>query len=147
MITEFTPITALSGGLLIGAAALLLLWGIGRIAGITGISAGLYDQRGLERQWRIFFLIGLAAGAALAAWAMGQMAWDIVTPVLASAKPSWLLIVAGFAVGLGTRLGGGCTSGHGICGMARLSARSIVATSVFMLVAALVVFLIRHLGV
>lgn len=134
--TEFTPISALVGGALLGLGALLLLLLNGRIAGISGIVSHSVSNR--PTIWRITFILGLLVSAFFA-------------PILGFSLPnsldvSWALtLISGFAVGVGTYLGAGCTSGHGICGMGRLSLRSIAATCVFMLVAIVVVFVTRHL--
>ena len=140
-VTHFAPIPALAGGALIGLAALILMGGIGRIAGIAGIALGAMiapDAPG--RSWRIAFLAGLPLGAALVT-AFGLKDWAGVSfPASAPAT-----IVAGLLVGTGSILGSGCTSGHGICGLARLSPRSIVATCVFVATAAITVFVTRHL--
>jgi uncharacterized membrane protein YedE/YeeE len=135
----FTPLTSLLGGLLIGAAVAVLLLCNGRIAGVSGIAGGLLSPQLGGRAWRILFLIGLIAGAVLSRrLGLG------VSPEIAADGP--LLIAAGLLVGFGTRLGGGCTSGHGVCGLARLSPRSGVATVVFMAAGASVVFVMRHLA-
>lgn len=135
--TEFTPISGLAGGLMIGLAAVLLLGLNGRIAGISGIIGGLLPPRATAPAWRLSFLAGLFLGAL--AFAALNAQWQVELPL---AWP-WM-ILAGLLVGFGTRLGSGCTSGHGVCGIARLSPRSCVATGVFMLSAALTVFVIRH---
>jgi len=129
----------LLGGVLIGIAALLLLLLNGRIAGISGILGGIIksDVPG-ERFWRIAFICGLMLGAALYAFMRGGFA-------LRLQADAPMLILAGLLVGSGTRLGSGCTSGHGVCGLARRSPRSAVATITFMIVAALTVFVTRHL--
>lgn len=135
MPTEFTPATALAGGALIGLAATLLLWSLGRIAGISGMLNTALEQRG-DRSWRVAFLLGLVAAAGLWFWVSGAVPrTDFPLP--------WL-IVGGLLVGFGTRLGNGCTSGHGICGLARLSPRSLVAVTVFMAAGFATVFMIRH---
>lgn len=135
---HFTPISALLGGALIGISAVLLLWLIGRIAGISSIMSGLFTSSGSHRHWRIAFLLGLMAGTAL--WHVllsdGVMFRENYSP--------FLIVIGGFLVGVGTRLGSGCTSGHGICGIAMFSRRSIVATLVFMITGFLTVYLIRH---
>ena len=123
METQFTPVTALLGGGLIGLAATVLYAGIGRIAGISGIVNNAIERR-QERGWRLAFLAGLLAAAA--AW----FAWSGEAPRNGFPLP-WLL-AAGLLVGFGTRLGNGCTSGHGICGLARLSKRSLAAVVAFM---------------
>ncbi len=133
----FTPVAGVSGGLLIGLGALMLLLGVGRIAGISGIFANAIAF-GSESGRRWIFVAGLLLGAFI-----HQLAAGIELPVRTSL--SWpLLAAAGLLVGAGTRLGGGCTSGHGVCGIGRLSLRSIVATVVFMTVAGLVTYLTRH---
>lgn len=130
-------LSALLGGVLIGLAATLLLLLNGRIAGISGIVNGLTQaSRREEWTWRAAFIAGLMiAGGATMHW-LGQ-----ATPSPASTP---VLIVAGLLVGFGTRLGGGCTSGHGVCGLGRLSKRSLVAVAVFMAVAVVTVFVVRH---
>ena len=123
---DAAPLAGLIGGALIGTAAALMLLGLGRIAGISGIAAkaaGLGGS-GLDRLAALAFIIGLPLGAAIV-----TLATDHNDPSFAGPVP---LAIAGLVVGIGTRLGGGCTSGHGVCGMSRLSARSIVATLVFM---------------
>lgn len=133
----FDPVSAAIGGTLIGLAATMLMLGTGRIAGISGILGDLIDLAGGDRLWRLAFIAGLIA-APLAIAASG-------VPLRAPTMPGWIVIViAGLLVGFGTRLGSGCTSGHGICGIARLSPRSIAATMTFMAVAMLVVAFTRH---
>lgn len=131
---------ALLGGGMIGASAVLLMAAQGRIAGISGILAGALDLRGPadERRWRLAFLAGLVLAPEIL-HATGHLARPTVTADMT------LLVVGGLLVGFGTRLGGGCTSGHGICGLARLSPRSMVAVPVFMVAAAATVFGMRHL--
>ena len=133
----FTPVAGVSGGLLIGLGAVMLLLGVGRIAGISGIFANAITF-GRDAGPRWIFIGGLLLGA------LGhQVAAGIELPVRTSL--SWpVLAAAGLLVGIGTRLGGGCTSGHGVCGIGRLSARSIVATCVFMVVAIVTTYVIRH---
>ena len=128
---------SLIGGALIGLSAFLLLWFNGRIAGISSIMSGLFTTDGANRQWRISFLIGLLLGALLWQW--------LGSDVLNSRQnyPLPLIILGGFLVGFGTR--SGCTSGHGICGIALFSPRSIVATLTFMACGLLTVYLIRHI--
>ena len=137
--TLFTPWQAIIGGSLIGAAAVILMWSMGRIAGISGIVAGALNERGEERTWRLSFLLGLFLGAILAAYFSGALA-DVQ-----SVASTPVLIVAGLLVGFGTRMGGGCTSGHGVCGISRFSLRSVVATAVFMASGGVTVFVVRHL--
>ena len=131
-------IGGLMGGALIGFAAVLLLVLNGRIAGIAGILGGLMTStaRG-ERFWRLAFIFGLIAGTGLYILARGGLSLELQASSLT-------LLVAGLLVGVGTRLGSGCTSGHGVCGLARRSPRSLVATMIFMATAALTVFLTRH---
>jgi uncharacterized membrane protein YedE/YeeE len=137
--SSFTPAslaTALAGGALIGAAVSLLLWGSGRRAGVSGIAAGLLAAPAGDALWRVLFLAGLLAGGVGFAW--------LRPGFLGAPVASWpVLAVAGVLVGFGTRLGGGCTSGHGICGLSRLSLRSLVAVAVFMGVALATVALLR----
>lgn len=135
---DFTPVSAAIGGALIGLASVLLMLLLGRIAGITGIFAGLLVSGGGERAWRGAFIAGLLA-APLAAAASG---YPMAMPRMPGSFA--LVAVAGLLVGFGTRMAGGCTSGHGVCGMARLSPRSIVATCVFMATAIAVVAVTRH---
>lgn len=140
MSADFTPVSALVGGLMIGAAASLLWLALGRITGVSGIlGRALQGSAGSERLWRILFLIGLPAGAALAVL--------LGLADVPGAPPSQLglAVIGGLLVGFGTRLGAGCTSGHGICGLARLSPRSLVATLVFMAAGMASVFVLRHL--
>ena len=133
----FDPLSAAIGGALIGLAATMLMLVTGRIAGIAGILGDLIDLAGGDRLWRLAFIAGLIA-APLAIAAAGA-------PLRTPAMPGWVVTaVAGLLVGFGTRLGNGCTSGHGICGIARLSPRSIAATATFMAVAMLVVAITRH---
>ena len=133
----FDPLSAAVGGALIGLAATMLMLVTGRIAGIAGILGDLVDLAGGDRLWRLAFVVGLIA-APLAIAAAGA-------PLRTPAMPGWVVTaVAGLLVGFGTRLGNGCTSGHGICGIARLSPRSIAATATFMAVAMLVVAITRH---
>lgn len=134
---DFTPVSGLVGGLLIGLAVTLMLLLNGRIAGISGIVGGLLAPKGGDTGWRVAFVAGLLLGALAYILAMGG-------PVDVLASPPAIL-AGGLLVGFGTRLGSGCTSGHGLCGMARFSRRSMVATAVFFGVAMLTVFLTRHI--
>ena len=136
--TEPNTLGGLIGGALIGLAAVLLLALNGRIAGISGILGGLITSTGRgDRFWRCAFIFGLLAGAGLYALTSGL-------PLQLQARGPTLL-VAGLLVGVGTQLGSGCTSGHGVCGLARRSPRSLQATMVFMVAAALTVFLTHHI--
>ncbi|AKM06391.1 YeeE/YedE family protein [Pelagerythrobacter marensis] len=143
MLEPLSPFVAIAGGLLIGVAAALLLLGNGRIAGVSGMvaTACRIDTRGTPWGQATAFVVGLPLGA-------GLVAVFIRRPELLIGTSPAALVVAGLLVGFGTRLGNGCTSGHGVCGTARLSPRSIAATLTFMGVAAVSVFFIRHvLGV
>ena len=135
---NFTPSSAAIGGALIGLSAVLLMLFTGRIAGVSGIFDGLINPQTSDRAWRVAFVAGLIAAPATAMFVgyavpMPQMPASYVT-----------IVVGGLLVGLGARLGSGCTSGHGICGIARLSPRSIAATGVFMVTAIVVVTLTHH---
>ena len=138
--TVFDPLHGIIGGILIGFAAVLLMLGIGRIAGICGITLNVLTGRDAANlPWRVAFLVGLPLGALLMS-VLGLK--DLGSLVMPASIP--LTIVAGLLVGIGTTFGSGCTSGHGICGLARLSHRSIAATLTFMATAAATVFVIRH---
>jgi uncharacterized membrane protein YedE/YeeE len=137
-VADFTPISGLIGGLLIGLAVALMLLLNGRIAGISGIVGALVSPKAGDAGWRAAFVLGLPLGA---------LAYILVaggpTPVDVLASPPAILI-GGLLVGFGTRMGSGCTSGHGVCGLALLSRRWVVATAVFFVVAMLTVFLTGH---
>jgi uncharacterized membrane protein YedE/YeeE len=135
---NFTPVSALVGGLMIGGSATLLLWLNGRIAGISGIVRGVLEWRSGDVVWRVLFLGGLVAGAGLYYVLFGN------APVPRADFPVWLLGVGGVLVGFGTALGSGCTSGHGVCGLGRLSVRSLVATSIFLATGILATHVVRH---
>ena len=131
--TSAIALQALGGGLLIGAGAALLLLLNGRIAGVSGILANVIEAQAGEQGWRVAFLLGLVVPA---------LAIGVGHPQLPG---SWMVaLFAGLLVGVGTRLGSGCTSGHGVCGIANLSRRSLVATATFMLAAMVTVWLVRH---
>ncbi len=138
MDTSFTPVAGLLGGALIGLATGALLLANGKIAGISGILGRSFFPQPGDLGWRLAFLAGLPLGGYLVSWAGGDPHGFAIShePVL--------LVAAGLLVGVGTQLGNGCTSGHGICGIARGSPRSILATGVFMGTALLVVFVVRH---
>ena len=129
---------ALIGGIFIGLSATLLLWLNGRLAGISGILWRLFFAKQGDHWWRVLFLIGVVGGAAIYYAFFGN------SPISRPGFPVWLMIVAGFLVGYGTSLGNGCTSGHGVCGLGRLSLRSLVATVTFLLVAIVTTFIVRH---
>ncbi len=136
---NFAPIPALVGGVLIGLAAAILLLLNGRLAGVSGIAGGLTALNRGDSAWRVFFLGGLVVGAL--AYGFAEPASTDIT--ISDSLP--VLILGGLAVGFGTRMGGGCTSGHGVCGIARVSVRSLVATVTFMVLAVATVFVARHL--
>ena len=135
---SFTPWTALAGGALIGLAASLFILFNGRIAGISGILGGLLDWPAGDIAWRVAFLLGLIAA---------PVAWSLFAPLPAVRidADTATLVAAGLLVGLGTRYGAGCTSGQGVCGLSRLSPRSLVATAAFMAAGFATVFIVRHL--
>ncbi len=136
--TAFTPWSALAGGLLIGLAATMFVLLNGRIAGISGIVGGLLEPSRGDVAWRAAFVVGLVAAPALYAL------FAALPPLVIDA--SWgALVLAGLLVGIGTRYGSGCTSGHGVCGLSRWSPRSLVATATFMAAGFLTVFVTRHL--
>ena len=133
---DFTPVGGFVGGLLIGLAVALMLLLNGRVAGISGILGGLLTLRAGDAIWRAAFVAGLVLGA-LAYVSTAEVPVRVLAPLPA-------VLAGGLLVGFGTRLGSGCTSGHGLCGMARLSRRSVAATATFFGVAMLTVFLTRH---
>ncbi len=135
---NFTPVSGLVGGLLIGMSTVLLILFNGRIAGISSIVGGLLARKGSEIGWRAVFVVGLLLGAFVYMLATGG-----VFPVRVEASLP-VMVVAGLLVGFGTRLGAGCTSGHGVSGIARFSKRSIVATLVYFVTAIITVFLTHH---
>ena len=138
MMENFTPVSAVIGGIMIGVASALLLWTTGRVAGISGILGGVLSLDRSQIGWRGTFLAGLILGPFLVSeFGPG------ISPITIDADYP-MLIVAGLLVGFGTRLGSGCTSGHGVCGIGRLSVRSLVATLLFMLSAAVTVYVVRH---
>lgn len=135
--TTFTPWQSLIGGLLIGFSTLLLIRWLGKVAGISSIVGQLWSRKPADRTWRLAFVAGLLVSPLL---------YRLFAPLPAMQIEAGLpvLVVAGLLVGFGTRVGSGCTSGHGVCGLSRLSLRSLVATLTFMLVAGIVVWLTRH---
>ncbi|MBE4241443.1 YeeE/YedE family protein [Vibrio parahaemolyticus] len=133
------PWESLFGGILLGISATILLLVNGKIAGISGIMNGIMSPKKGDYSWRLLFAVGMIAGGLISVLMLG-----VAVPSTAN-RSLGMVIAAGLLVGIGTRLGNGCTSGHGICGMGRLSKRSIVATCVFMAVAGLTVFVRLHL--
>lgn len=135
---HFTPWASLAGGLLLGLASALFILVNGRILGISGILGGLLRPKAGDTGWRVAFVLGMLAAPTLYALLSG--------PVLATVDAGWAtLVVAGLLVGVGTRYGAGCTSGHGVCGLSRLSPRSLVATLSFMGAGFATVWFVRHL--
>jgi uncharacterized membrane protein YedE/YeeE len=138
--THFTPWTALAGGILLGIASAAFILVNGRVLGISGILGGLLLPKRSDASWRVFFLLGLVLAPATL---------SLLTPGLVSAPRieagTVAIVAAGLLVGLGTRYGSGCTSGHGVCGLSRLSPRSLVATLAFMASGFAMVYIIRHL--
>ena len=137
---NFTPLSGAVGGAMIGLSAVLLLLFTGRIAGISGILGGLLTPARGDVAWRAAFIVGLVVGPLVVVAVTGK------APAVDIQAPLWALVVAGLAVGFGTRLGSGCTSGHGVCGLARLSPRSLAATAGFFGAALVTVYLLRHLA-
>ena len=137
--TAFTPYQSLGGGALIGLAAVLLMASIGRIMGATGILAGLFQPaNAADWSWRAAVLAGMMSGPVAVMLITGEM------PAVQVPVSQTMLVIGGVIVGIGVTFGAGCTSGHGVCGMARLSPRSIIATLTFMLTTATTVYVIRH---
>ena len=135
---KFTPVSGFVGGLLIGGAASLFMLLNGRIAGISGILGGVFGTTRDDLGWRIAFVTGIVVGPMIVL----ALGWPLPEVILQVPMP--ILIVAGLLVGFGTRLGNGCTSGHGVCGLARGSLRSLVATATFFTSAVVTVFVVRH---
>lgn len=136
---NFTPISALLGGSLIGLSIVLLFWLNGRIAGVSGIFHGLFPPHKNDFLWRMLFIIGLISGGLI---------YHLLPQIHSTPRthyPVFLLLLAGILVGIGTKLSGGCTSGHGVCGLARMSTRSITATIIFFIFGLLSVYFIRHI--
>jgi uncharacterized protein len=136
---NFTPISAVAGGVLIGISATLLLLFNGRIAGISGILNGLFFAERNDKLWRLLFLLGLVLGGLL---------FNFGVPEFNSPRQNYplpLLAIGGFLVGFGARMANGCVSGHGVCGLANLSIRSLVATCLFIAMGMATVYIIRHL--
>lgn len=138
--TAFTPLQSLGGGALIGAGAVFLMATLGRVMGATGVLAGVIQPASMsDWSWRAAVLLGMASGPLAVLLITGSLP-AIQVPVSTS-----MMLVGGFIVGLGVTFGSGCTSGHGVCGMARLSGRSIAATMVFMITTFVTVYVVRHI--
>jgi uncharacterized protein len=135
---HFTPVSSTIGGMLIGLSAAWVLFGLGRIAGISGIFGGLLQPKSGDVAWRLSFVLGLIAGGLV----MFSLAPELFT--VGIERTLLTVAVAGLLVGVGTRMGNGCTSGHGVCGISRGSPRSLLATATFMVTGALTVFLTQH---
>ncbi len=133
-------VASAAGGALIGLGAAILMWSVGRIAGISGIASGALEGARGDRAWRFAFLAGMMIAGAVALQ-------FLPAPPRAQTGPTPLLIVAGLLVGFGTRVGNGCTSGHGVCGLARLSKRSLVAVVTFIAAAIATAFVMNHVSV
>ncbi|EHL22871.1 hypothetical protein KYG_10920 [Acidovorax sp. NO-1] len=135
--THFTPWAALAGGVLLGLASALFVLLNGRILGISGIVGGLLRPRDGDIGWRVAFVLGMLVAPGLY--------WLVIGPTQPRIDATWaMVVIAGLLVGVGTRYGSGCTSGHGVCGLSRMSPRSLVATLAFMGAGFVTVFLIRH---
>ena len=135
--THFTPWAALAGGVLLGLASALFVLLNGRILGISGIVGGLLRPRAGDMGWRLAFVLGMLVAPGLY--------WLVVGPTQPRIDATWgMVVIAGLLVGVGTRYGSGCTSGHGVCGLSRMSPRSLVATLAFMGAGFVTVFLLRH---
>lgn len=140
METTFTPLMSLGGGALIGVASILLMWSMGKIMGATGVLAGFISPTSFDDwSWRAALIAGMVS-APLAYFGLNGQFPEMQVPVNTN-----MLIIGGFIVGIGVTVGNGCTSGHGICGIARFSPRSIIATLTFMISTTLTVFVVRHL--
>lgn len=139
MSTEFTPVLSIVGGALIGLAASMMLLLEGRIAGISGIVGGLFAPKPGDIGWRIAFVLGLA----LAGLGAALVAPQLVASELG--REPWMIVLAGLLVGVGTRIGNGCTSGHGVCGLSRMSPRSLASVLTFMTAGAVVATLVGRL--
>lgn len=138
--TAFTPLQSLAGGTLIGLASVLLMAVLGRVMGATGILAGFMQPvNASDWAWRAAILLGMISGPIAVVLVSGQM------PAIDVPVSTTMLLVGGFIVGIGVTFGSGCTSGHGVCGLARLSPRSIIATLTFMLTTGLTVYVVRHM--
>jgi len=139
--SHFTPWASLAGGILLGLASALFILVNGRILGISGILGGLLTLKPSEAGWRVAFMLGMLAAPATLSWVAPP---DLLSAPRIDASYA-LVVIAGLLVGFGTRLGSGCTSGHGVCGLSRLSPRSLVATGSFMAAGFVMVYVMRHL--
>ncbi|MEN9329303.1 MAG: hypothetical protein RLZZ484_491 [Pseudomonadota bacterium] len=139
--SHFTPWASLAGGILLGLASALFILVNGRILGISGILGGLLTLKPSEAGWRVAFMLGMLAAPATLSWVAPP---DLLSAPRIDASYA-LVVIAGLLVGFGTRLGSGCTSGHGVCGLSRLSPRSLVATGSFMAAGFAMVYVMRHL--
>ena len=139
--SHFTPWASLAGGILLGLASALFILVNGRILGISGILGGLLTLKPSEAGWRVVFMLGMLAAPATLSWVAPP---DLLSAPRIDASYA-LVVIAGLLVGFGTRLGSGCTSGHGVCGLSRLSPRSLVATGSFMAAGFGMVYVMRHL--
>jgi len=135
---NFTPIASLLGGMLIGIAALILLAFNGHIAGVTGVARGVLTPKQNDTLWRVVFLLGLIVGP----FVFQAVSGETIASTITSSTP--VLVIGGLLVGFGTSMGNGCTSGHGICGLGRVSKRSMAATGAFMATAIVTVYMMRH---
>ena len=143
---NFTPLSATLGGLLIGLSATILWVVNGRTAGISNIAGGMYPIRRGDELWRILFLAGLLVGAWIGYVAGPAILTEVPTTLPEIELPALWLVVAGLLVGVGTRVGRGCTSGHGVCGLSRFSIRSVTAVAIFMATAMITVFVVRYIA-
>jgi uncharacterized membrane protein YedE/YeeE len=139
VVEVFTPLASLGGGLILGVASAAMLLFLGHVTGISGIFATTIWDDAIAARWRVAFVAGLMAGGMLCIFLMPEQFENT------TASPPWLMVIGGGLVGYGTQMGSGCTSGHGICGLGRLSKRSFVAVGVFMFTAFVTVFVTRHL--
>jgi len=137
--TAFTPFQSLGGGAFIGLAAVFLMATMGRVMGATGILAGVIQPANMsDWSWRVAVLLGMISGPAVVFFVTGDF------PAIQVPISTTMMVIGGFIVGVGVTFGSGCTSGHGVCGMARLSPRSIVATITFMITTGITVYVVRH---
>ncbi|MDN3988334.1 YeeE/YedE family protein [Zwartia vadi] len=138
---HFTPWSSLSGGIILGVASAIFILINGRVLGISGIVGGLLPPKSGDTFWRLAFLAGMFASP----WIFGALAPSDLIRAPQIDADTFMLVIAGLLVGIGTRYGSGCTSGHGVCGLSRMSPRSLVATVSFMAAGFLTVYVVRHL--